>query len=357
MRRELEPCALLLLALPAIGEAVPDWVTNAGISPKYPSTEYVADKSIPEQKKIGMATEIACADLVSTLRVNVSGENLLNRVSQVVGGRERITEDFRSTATTKTALSVEGIEVERYFEGGNKPAYVIAYLNKSKTGAHYAARFQAKMRVLREALAANAVTVATKKHLQEVEELMTIEALLSGKNSATDEDIKVVVDVAARIVKLSQEVRTVVVTNTVHVNRFPANMVWDNPDQAKQLSLDDLKKKDKTYHFKVVGVAPYPDDQNMSSAQRRLMAARAAKVLAMRDLLETVGKVRIDSRTKVSLDDPANGTKDECIAAVRGFLQGATFGEPKYLQDEVRVEAEVYLGPEFRTSVQSVTQK
>jgi hypothetical protein len=341
---------------PATGFAAPDWVRASGASGKHPSPQYItgfgvssADRSLPEEKKVGQATDIACADLVAKLRVSVVSSGLLTRVAKAADGREDIVEEFRSSAMTKTDLNIEGIEFERYLDGVAKPAYVLAYLDRSRAARHYAARTQTRIRVLREALAQNAFTPDSSNALRQVEELMLIEELLAGKNSTSDADLSVVVSVARRLSGSTSGSGSA--SDLQQINRFPVGMVWDNPDQVGQLTLDDLGAGSRIYHFKATGIAPYPDATDLSRAQRRVLAARAAKVMAMRELVETVGRIRIEATTAISLSASNLGMKDECTAAVKGYLQGATFGEPQYMEEEVHVTAEIDIGRPFRNTI------
>jgi hypothetical protein len=339
----------------------PDWVSNVGMSTNFPASKYftgygvsAADSSFTEQRKIVQATEIACADLVSTLRISVSSENRLDLSSKTVKGSEQIAEDFRSSAVTKSDLTVEGIQFQRYVVGKAHPAYVLAYLDRATAKKHYATKLHARLRLLRETIVADSAALAVRKALRDVEETMQVEEILNGHSSATDEDFELLIEAAAKAA--TQPAETAPAATSRPKGKFPADMIWDNPDQARQLSLDDLNHKQQTYHFRVVGAAPYPDNAGFSPSQRRLMAARTAKVLAMRDLMETVGKVRVDSKTKVSLTDDGYSLKDECATAIRGHLQGATFSAPKYLEDEVQVVAEIQIGPEFPSAVRSAIQ-
>ena len=85
--------------------------------------------------------------------------------------------------------------------------------------------------------------------------------------------------------------------------------------------------------------APSPDASNVAVA--RLGAERAAKLEAMRNLLETVKGVRIDSQTTV-----VNFTtqSDVINSRIEGFVKGARVVKTKYLSDggvEVVIEVPI----------------
>ncbi|MBI5633745.1 MAG: LPP20 family lipoprotein [Nitrospirae bacterium] len=92
------------------------------------------------------------------------------------------------------------------------------------------------------------------------------------------------------------------------------------------------------------GGAPPPNAVNQ--AQARLMAERAAKVDAMRNLLEQAYGVTIRSHTTVRDFITQN---DTIKARVDAFIKGARVIDTKYLSDgSVEIEMEITLGYEFR---------
>lgn len=92
------------------------------------------------------------------------------------------------------------------------------------------------------------------------------------------------------------------------------------------------------------GGAPPPTAVNQ--AQARLMAERAAKVDAMRNLLEQAYGVRITSATTVRDFITQN---DTIRANVDAFIRGAKVIDTRYLSDgSVEMEMEITLGYEFR---------
>jgi hypothetical protein len=96
------------------------------------------------------------------------------------------------------------------------------------------------------------------------------------------------------------------------------------------------------------GGAPPPNAIN--PAQARLMAERAAKVDAMRNLVEQAYGVRIDSRTTVR---DFVTQSDTIKARVRAYIQGARVIDTRHLSDgSVEVEMELILGYEFRRMFQ-----
>ncbi|MBU0600310.1 hypothetical protein KJ997_06045 [bacterium] len=81
--------------------------------------------------------------------------------------------------------------------------------------------------------------------------------------------------------------------------------------------------------------------KNMHPGQARLMAERAAKVDAYRNLLEAVNAVRVDAQTTVK---ESVVESDVIRAEVQGFIKGAKISEPKYMSDgTVKVELTIAL--------------
>lgn len=92
------------------------------------------------------------------------------------------------------------------------------------------------------------------------------------------------------------------------------------------------------------GGAPPPNAVNQ--AQARLMTERAAKVDAMRNLLEQAYGVAISSNTTVRDFITQN---DTIRARVDGYIKGAKVIDTRYLSDgSAEVEMEIILGYEFR---------
>lgn len=85
-------------------------------------------------------------------------------------------------------------------------------------------------------------------------------------------------------------------------------------------------------------------------ARRRLMGLRAAKVVALRNLLELVGKIHIDSRTTVEM---AMLQSDSVQARVSGILQGARVlqGSQEEKDGLYRLAVEIDLGAPFAAAV------
>jgi hypothetical protein len=89
-----------------------------------------------------------------------------------------------------------------------------------------------------------------------------------------------------------------------------------------------------------------PPARAVNKAQARLMAERAAKVDAMRNLLEEAYGVTITSTTTVRDFITQN---DTIRARVDAFIRGAKIIDTRYLQDgSVETDMEVTLGYEFR---------
>ncbi len=73
-----------------------------------------------------------------------------------------------------------------------------------------------------------------------------------------------------------------------------------------------------------------PPAQPANAAQSRAMAERAAQVVALRNLLEAIKGVRVDSTTLV---ENFMVTSDMIRTEVSGFVQGATVMDKKYMSD------------------------
>jgi len=73
-----------------------------------------------------------------------------------------------------------------------------------------------------------------------------------------------------------------------------------------------------------------PPAQPANAGQARAMAERAAQVVALRNLLEAVKGVRVDSTTLV---ENFMVTSDMIRTEVSGFVQGATVMDKKYMSD------------------------
>lgn len=88
--------------------------------------------------------------------------------------------------------------------------------------------------------------------------------------------------------------------------------------------------------------APPVGQEGFNKAQMRPMAIRAAKVVALRDLVEVVNGVRVSSETTVkSLVTESDVIKTK----VEGYIKGFSVSEPKYMSDgtvEVIVSLPMY---------------
>lgn len=88
----------------------------------------------------------------------------------------------------------------------------------------------------------------------------------------------------------------------------------------------------------VKGEGVAPSDRPLGSAQKRLLALRAAKVVALRELAETLAGVRISGQTCVQ---DAAVRSDEVRAAVDGLVRGAEVVHQSY--DPATETATVYV--------------
>ncbi|MBI5848437.1 MAG: LPP20 family lipoprotein [Nitrospirae bacterium] len=89
-----------------------------------------------------------------------------------------------------------------------------------------------------------------------------------------------------------------------------------------------------------------PPQNAVNQAQARLMAERAAKIDAMRNLLEQAYGVTIKSRTTVKDFITQN---DTIKARVDAYIKGAKVIDTRYLSDgSVEIEMEIILDYQFR---------
>ena len=103
--------------------------------------------------------------------------------------------------------------------------------------------------------------------------------------------------------------------------------------------------KTESIIFKVTGEGVYPDDSSMSSAQKKLMARRAATVDAYRKLLEKVNEIEVNSESR--LEDLLI-QHDEVTVRVSGFIRGAQIIDVRTERDGVvEVDVMMELGKDF----------
>jgi hypothetical protein len=88
----------------------------------------------------------------------------------------------------------------------------------------------------------------------------------------------------------------------------------------------------------VKGQGVPPSDRPLSGGQKELMALRAAKVVALRELAEVLSGVRVSGETCVQ---DAAATSDQVKAAVDGVVKGAEIVHESY--DEEKEIATVYV--------------
>ena len=88
----------------------------------------------------------------------------------------------------------------------------------------------------------------------------------------------------------------------------------------------------------VKGEGVAPSDRPLSGGQKRLLALRAAKVVALRDLAETLSGVRISGETCIQ---DAAARSDQVKAVVDGLVKGAEIVHEAY--DERTETATVYV--------------
>jgi hypothetical protein len=100
----------------------------------------------------------------------------------------------------------------------------------------------------------------------------------------------------------------------------------------------DLKQVFTERVMVVKGEAAAPSDRPLAAGQKRLLALRAAKVVALRELAETLSGVRVSGETCVQ---DAAAKSDEVKAAVDGTVRGAEVVYEEY--DERTQMGKVYV--------------
>jgi hypothetical protein len=103
--------------------------------------------------------------------------------------------------------------------------------------------------------------------------------------------------------------------------------------------------KTETVTIKATGEGVAPNDSNLTNAQKRLMAKRAATVDAYRKLVEKTKLIQVDSKTLLSDYMVEN---DSLTAKVSGYIRGAKIEGYRWLDDgTAEVDVAINLGPEF----------
>ena len=103
--------------------------------------------------------------------------------------------------------------------------------------------------------------------------------------------------------------------------------------------------KTETVTIKATGEGVEPSDSNLTNAQKRLMAKRAATVDAYRKLVEKTKLIQVDSKTLLSDYMVEN---DSLSAKVSGYIRGAKIEGYRWLGDgTAEVDVAINLGPEF----------
>jgi len=136
-------------------------------------------------------------------------------------------------------------------------------------------------------------------------------------------------------------------TSIVEIGKPPVVAVRTNPELIKRFYEQTLEQEERwgPVLLKATGSGIAPPNA-VNSAQARLMALRAAKVEAMRNLLEQAQGVSILSDTRIQ-DFVAKS--DLIKARVDSFIKGAWVSEERELADgTVEVDMEIALGIGFR---------
>lgn len=100
---------------------------------------------------------------------------------------------------------------------------------------------------------------------------------------------------------------------------FVAATVWAEM-QSAPLLVTDTRQAFMTGSIVVKGEGAAPADRKLSAAQKRIMALRAAKVIALREIAEIVDGVAVTGETSVV---DAAAQSDTVRASVQGLVKGA----------------------------------
>jgi hypothetical protein len=136
-------------------------------------------------------------------------------------------------------------------------------------------------------------------------------------------------------------------TSIVEIGKPPVVAVRTNPDLIRKFYEQTLDQEERwgPVLLKATG-SGIPPPNAVNPPQARLMALRAAKVEAMRNLLEQAHGVSIISDTRIQ----DFVTKSDMIKArVDAFIKGAWVSEERELADgTMEVDMEIALGIGFR---------
>jgi len=103
--------------------------------------------------------------------------------------------------------------------------------------------------------------------------------------------------------------------------------------------------KSETIQYKATGVGFFPNNDQMSPAQKKEIARRVAEIDAYRNLMEKINEIHIDSNTTIKnfLTE-----KDEVNASLSGYIKGAKLMNVREEDGGlVKVDAVIDLGKDF----------
>lgn len=209
MRRVL--CAVVLVSLlnPAFA-ADPDWVRTLGKSAAHPAATHVtgfgmspADSSMALTEKLAYARNAAAANLVASLHVSISSEDVVDRFSRIVNKDEELVDEYKSRTVLKSSLNVDGMRFEEHSGGKRSPAYALAILERASARDHHRKKFTARMKRLvqlqakgnqlladRKVSAARATYLECDRLVGEIEEIILVQELLGDTAALSEADLK-----------------------------------------------------------------------------------------------------------------------------------------------------------------------
>ena len=128
----------------------PDWVKNFGVSARYPKMMYLVGMGTSSDKDPADARQnarsSALASISQQIRVAVS-----SRTSTVLEeGKQGFAEMASSVTSTSTAINLEGVSYEEYYNDGDHRQYTLAYVRRDRLSEIY----HDKVATLREKLSA-----------------------------------------------------------------------------------------------------------------------------------------------------------------------------------------------------------
>ncbi|NQU41313.1 MAG: hypothetical protein HQ523_15300 [Lentisphaerae bacterium] len=210
--------ALLLgIALNTRAASEPDWVRSLGKSAAHPASSYLTGygmspegRSMSTTEKLAYARNAAAGNLVASMQVNVSSEDIVDRFSRVVNNDEELVDQYKSRTVLKSNLNVDGLRFEEFAGSRTDAAHALAILDRAEAAQHYRQKFAGKMTQLvqhqaegNRQLVGKQVDLARHTYadcsrlVAELEEIILIQELLGDRATVTESDLQQILSVRA----------------------------------------------------------------------------------------------------------------------------------------------------------------